>query len=291
MSDVTFNDAQGRARAKLSFQRANAQGRIYPRLLIWVRFEALGENLWVFVPSIDAKLKFNEEVITVGSLVSTFPLSTRSGSHRDEILEFPITHAALRYINDRMVGSSVDLSIEFQGICYLSMSDENLLPPKFPGTEWDSLGIPNGTTDFRFQVARSEWYANVIQRVGTDEIIFAEIFVPRSESDSLSQALTHLQNAEKAFFDGHDPATFLHLRAAFEALPGANKEIFSGIRDVEKRDKLNAMMKSVVAFLHTGRHVAGRGEDRGLFSIDHADAGLALNLVKILLAYVSKLSA
>ena len=189
-----------------------------------------------------------------------------------------------------MLGTSVYLSIEFQGICYFSSSDQNHPPPKFPGTEWESLAIPNGTTDFRFQVARSEWYANVIQRVGTDEIIFAEIFVSPGGFDSLLKTYSHLKNAEKALFEGQDPAIFLHLRAALEALPGANKEIFSTVLDVEKRSKLDAMLKSVIAFLHTGRHVASSGEDRGLFAINHADASLAVNLVKILLAYVSQLS-
>ncbi len=105
------------------------------------------------------------------------------------------------------------------------------------GEGWRRVAISKtGTTRLNIQIARSDWFTQVIQPLGPDQYIVTEIKVPGgSLREGFQKAVQHLESAERAYATGDDPATFFYCRAAIDSLPGAKQNIFDNVTDEPKR--------------------------------------------------------
>jgi hypothetical protein len=93
------------------------------------------------------------------------------------------------------------------------------------------------------------------------------------------------------YANDNDPAVFLHVRAAIDALPGAKQDIFASLANKDEARLLDALMLAAGNYFHHGRHVATEGAEQGFFPVNHRDARFALNLAKLLIAHTSRVLA
>ncbi|HEX9776001.1 MAG TPA: hypothetical protein VGB83_10540 [Actinomycetota bacterium] len=288
---MTLANAFSRSIVRISSGRVAGRGKVLPRLQFDLEVQAIHRDGigWVYLPHLNARLAFDGEILGLGTLRCDHPVPARSGYERQAACEIPITREALRFVNDAISGSRVDLTLSLDGAYYTSSADPSGSTPDFPKDEWERHPLI-GKADLRIQVARSDWFTDVVQPIRVEQYIPSEIRLPKEGRDSpVGKALKHLKEAEAAFHKGDDASVFQRCYGALEALPGAKQNIFNGVIDATKRNALDDMTKHVVSFLHSGRHVAKQGEDQGTFPIDHRDASLALDLTKRLVSYVSQL--
>jgi hypothetical protein len=155
--------------------------------------------------------------------------------------------------------------------------------------EWIESPIHNGTPT-SVQISRSAWFEQVLSPTRAEDYVYLEVAIPRGDTAAAwRNTLTHLTSAEKAFAIGDDAAVFGHLRAAFDALPGAKQHIFDSLPQ-PKRGVVDKLSREIGEFLHLGRHVAAPGDaDPGAFPVDHIDAEYAIAQMKLLLSYASRI--
>jgi len=210
-----------------------------------------------------------------------------------EAVEIPVDRAALDHIENVATASRIDLALRLSG--WIRAQTDNTDGPAYasspqPG-EWvfQAFGVGR-QTELTFQVARSDWFTQALEPIGTLEYLCTEIALPRGDHP-LRHAVNQLRQAERAFAEGDDPAVFSRCRGAVEAFPGAPKAIFDGLADGQERDLLDELLLRAGNYLHRGRHVARSGEREGDFPVDHADARFALNLAKLLIGHVAHVLA
>jgi hypothetical protein len=269
--------------------RVTGSGRIVPRLTFQIHARAPRERMRVQVHLMHA------ELTVAGERLGEAVLTGVEIYHADSSLELqvPIDRPGLDHINATAIGSRVDLTLQLTG--WLRAQDENTDGRRFanspePG-EWvfQAFGVAR-QVELGFQVARSDWFTQVVEPLGTLEYVSTEIALPRGDHP-LRHAANQLLQAQRAYTEGDDPAVFSRCRAAIDALPGAPKEIFAGLPDPVERAALDALMLKAGSYLHHGRHVANEGEHTGDFPVDHADALFALNLTKLLIAQTARVLA
>jgi hypothetical protein len=141
-------------------------------------------------------------------------------------------------------------------------------------------------------MAVSDWYNQVLQPIGTYRYAMYAVALPKvQEAGSFANAVRLLLKADEAYARGDDVSVFANCKGAWEALPGAPKAIFEQIiEEAKKKSALDQVALQTVNYINHGRHVAGSGDEAGDFPIDHRDAELALNLSKLLVGHVSRLS-
>jgi hypothetical protein len=102
-------------------------------------------------------------------------------------LEVPISRAALEHLAAQETGDQVDLALRLSG--WLRARNDNEDSQRFasspePGA-WTFVCFGFGRlTELRFQVARSNWYSQVLQPIGTAEYVSVEIAIPGWRSDA-----------------------------------------------------------------------------------------------------------
>jgi hypothetical protein len=207
-------------------------------------------------------------------------------------VEIPTTIAALAHIDRLMRGATVDLSLHLRG--RLHTAPQAAPPDKvnFPSRgEWSSMSVGvTSASQLFFQVARSDWFTNVVQPLQLETYVPVEIRIPNGTlAAEFRAALACISEAEKAYNLGDDPSTFTHCRGALDALPSAKKHIYDRIDDGIKRDSVDGYAHALGGLLHSGRHVAAGGDRAGTFPVDHRDAAFALAATKLLVAYTSRL--
>jgi hypothetical protein len=150
---------------------------------------------------------------------------------------------------------------------------------------------PSGTMDLDVQVARSDWYEQVVEQLGIGSYVVTPLFFSY-EARSWRPALEHLQNAGRAVVDGNPPAVFAACRAAIDALPGAKLNIFDAMPEGKRRDAINELTKDIGQYIHSGRHVVPNdgGEEAGDFPVDQRDAVFVYNMTKLLLSHITNLT-
>jgi hypothetical protein len=147
-----------------------------------------------------------------------------------------------------------------------------------------------GPIDLNFTVPRSEWFSKVVTPISDARFITVEMEVPEgSRRADLKASLELLAEAEHCYAIGDDAGVFHRCRGAIEALPGYPKRVVDRIENDRKREQANALYFEAGQFLHAGRHVSQSGPDAGTFPVDHRDASLALNMTRLLVAYLSRL--
>lgn len=201
-------------------------------------------------------------------------------------IEVPITVGALDALDAAVTGNRVDLTLELAG--FLRARDDNDDGRRYasqpaPG-EW--VYQPFGRTQntrLTFQVARSDWFTNVLEPIGTVDYVATEIALPRGDH-ALRAAVNHLRDADRAYREGDDPTVFSRCRAATEALPGAPKQIFDPLTDRDEAKVLDELLRAANRLFHRGRHVGTGGQ----FAVDHHDARFALGMAKLLVAQTAR---
>jgi hypothetical protein len=264
----------------------HGRGRVAPRLAFQFRARTSRERMDVQIHFMHGELMLGEERLGQGTLTGVHLAPTEY----QETLEIPVSRVALDYIDSQAEGTSIEVDLRLSG--WLRLRDLNDDAPAFasrpaPG-EWtfESFGHARDTR-LRYQIARSDWFAKVLEPIGSEEYICVEVVLPRADHD-LRHAANHLRDAERAFREGNDAQVFLSCRGAVEALPGAPMNVFDGLQSSQKREKLDALLRAGGSYFHLGRHTADEGPRAGEFAVDHADAGFALNLAKLLVAETSR---
>ena len=145
--------------------------------------------------------------------------------------------------------------------------------------------------DLDVQVARSDWYEQVVQQLGVGAFLITPLYLPHGV-DAWQASLRHMDDALRALIQGNPPGVFGACRAAIDALPGDKIDIFAAMPEGKKRDAIDELTKSVGKYLHSGRHVVSNtgGEQAGEFPVDQRDALFAHDMTKILLSEIASLT-
>ncbi len=240
------------------------------------------------------RLVCDQELIGSGAIIGVGPVSPNMVMDQSLEVEIPLAPRSLGYVDEQLRGDHLDFTLQLHGrFCVHNGQTPEGGAPQFPGAGWDSVELrPDSTTDLRFQVARSDWFSLVLQPLRAEQYMPVEIRIPASLHElhtEFSRATVHIQEAERAYAMGDDPATFSRCRAAIDALPGAKKNIYDKFADPLKRERVNELARILGEYLHSGRHIAQSGSEEGDFPVDHRDAAYALSATKLLVSYTSRL--
>ncbi len=217
---------------------------------------------------------------------------TARGSASAFDLEFPTTHRLIHHVTEKLGQTdAVPLELSLYGqirVTWTPGPDMQTMVGEPSSGEPTEMHLVEGNHRMQVSIPRSDWYSKVIAPIGATDFLHVEIRIPKGTiGDAWRATATLLNQAERAYTIGDDAAVFNHLRGAFDSLPGAKQNIFDSLPE-PKKSEIDSLVKALSQYLHAGRHVnvivAG---DKG-FPVDHQDAGLAINLMKVLLSYVSQ---
>jgi hypothetical protein len=154
----------------------------------------------------------------------------------------------------------------------------------------ESIG-DQSTQDLDVQVARSDWYEQVVEKLGIGSYLVTPLYLPYGVK-TWAASLKHLDEAGRAVTQTNPPAVFGSCRAAIDALPGDKTDIFAAMPEGKKRDAINEMTTQIGKYVHSGRHVVPNagGEQAGEFPVDQRDAVFAYNMTKLLLSHIASLT-
>lgn len=270
--------------ALLDSQTVHGRGRVLPRLSFLFNARTPRERMAVEIHVMRGQLVVQNEVLGEGLLTGI-----HLNNHDYQVtLEVPVNRQALEFL-DGIAQDRIDVALQLSG--WLRGCDDNEDGRRFanqpaPG-EWVFQRFGDSVTTLPFQIARSDWFTQVLAPLGTVDYVPVEIAVPRADHP-LRQAANHLNEAEQALREGRDPLVFSYCRAAIDALPGAKKEIFDGLPNQREAKALDALLLEAGNYFHLGRHTADDGPQQGEFAVDHGDAAFALNVAKLLIAHTAR---
>jgi hypothetical protein len=231
------------------------RGEVLPRLSIELKLRTPREKVQAEIHFLRMQVQYANEVLAEGTSAGEFV----DFHDRRLIVEAPITRAALQFVNDRLVGDRVDLTLQLSG--------------------WMRISA------LVLQVPRGEWFKRVIEPIGTMEYLLTEIpLLKGGVGAALEKSYKQLQEAERHWVTGNDPSVFFHCKGAIEALPGWPQQIFDALVDRTKAECLDKLVHSAKNYFDHGRHIAQSGSQEGEFPVDHREAEFALSLTKVLLA-------
>jgi hypothetical protein len=291
MTSIQLSDPAGRGWVNVRAGDIWARGQLQPRLEMTLFAATTREKRWADVHLLRGKLSFNNEQIAEGLLSGV----SLNHVERSLTLEMLIDRAALQYVTDNAVGDRIDLTLDLTGWMqvYRELTDDDptyLGETPAPGEKGFIAFGQGSQARLQLQVARSDWFTQVMQPVGTLNYLVTEIPLPKGDAATAFLApLNHLKEAERRYAAGDDAEVFFRCRAALEAMPGAPQNIFDGLPDHDLAESMNAVMKETVDYLHRGRHPQREGDQRGEFAVDHGDAQFALAITRLLVAQAARL--
>ena len=268
---------------------AHGRGRVVPRLAFTMNARTVRQNMSVQIHFLRAELVLGGERLGLDTLTGEY----LSPGDTQLTVEIPVDRATLEYLDQMAVDGQVTPSLRLSG--WLRGQDRNDDLPQYvsrPGPgEWVFERFGHAAqTELQYRIARSDWFAQVLEPLGTVDYFFTEIPVPRGD-DPLRQSVAHLRTAERAYREGNDPQVFSACRAVIDSLPGAKTEVFAGLEFGREREALDGVLRSAGVYFHLGRHPADEGPQKGEFPVDHADAAFALNLARLILAQTARVLA
>jgi hypothetical protein len=153
----------------------------------------------------------------------------------------------------------------------------------------ESVG-EKGVHSLEVQVARSDWYEQVVAHLGIGGSLVTPLYLPHG-LPAWKSTLDHLDQAARAITQTDPPAVFGHCRAALDAAPGAKLNIFDAMPEGKKRDAINDLTKRIGEYIHSGRHVVPgtAGEQVGEFPVNQRDALFVYNMTKLLISQIYSL--
>lgn len=264
----------------------HGDGRVVPRLRCRLLARTLRERMTVEVHLLRAELLAANEYVGEGLLTG------ERVYHQDTqlTLEIPLDRMALEYLDTIADGNQIDLTLRLSGWLHVRHDIEDL--PRFehlpaPG-EWGFEAFGRGrSVNLPFRIPRSDWFTQVLEPLGTVQYICTEIAMPRGDHP-LRASANHLHAAERALREGHDAQVFSRCHAAIEVMPGAPKDIYTGVGNEWERQALDKLLSQTKHYFHLGRHTADEGPQQGDFAVDHGDAAFALNLTKLLISHTAR---
>lgn len=154
----------------------------------------------------------------------------------------------------------------------------------------ESIGDQGGA-ELDVQVARSDWYEQVVAPLGVSSYLITPLYLPYGVK-TWAATLGHLDDALRALVQGYPPGVFGSCRASIDALPGDKTDIFAAMPEGEKRDAIDELTKQFGRYVHSGRHVVPNtgGEQAGDFPVDQRDATFVYNMTKLVLSHVASLT-
>lgn len=287
----------GRAWATLELQAIGGLGRLSPRLQTYFTARP-APYTQVVLEDMTLRLEYRQELIGEGRVVGVQVLYEQS----QVTFEVVTSQRLLRHITDGVqpTATVVQLDAKLSGFAFVTLDQNFPTSPGFgrlvtdPGPgESKRLTVSHGMPS-PLQVPRAEWYERVLAQTRNEQYRYLEIALPKDDKalgDEWMSAVNHLVQAEQAYAAGDDPAVFLYLRGALDSLPGAKKHILDAISHADKREDLDALLKTAGEFLHNGRHVGADGAEQGTFPVDHLDAAFAMDLMRVLLSHLSLMLA
>jgi hypothetical protein len=160
-----------------------------------------------------------------------------------------------------------------------------------PGTwHMESIG-DQSLQDLDVQVARSDWYEGVVEKLGLASYLVTPLYLPKGVT-TWDATLRRMDEALRAIVQGNPAGVFAGCRAAVDALPGDKTDIFAAMPSGVKRDAINELTRSIGKYIHSGRHVVPNagGEQAGEFPVDQRDAVFVYNMTKLLLSHIASLT-
>ena len=148
-----------------------------------------------------------------------------------------------------------------------------------------------GLTELDIQVARSDWYEQVVDKLGVGSCLVTPLYLPYSVK-TWQKTLGHMDEALRGLVQGNPPGVFTACRAAIDALPGDKTDIFAAMPEGKKRDAINDLAKGLGKYIHSGRHVVPNTgyEQAGEFPVDQRDALFVYNMTKLMLSHIASLT-
>jgi hypothetical protein len=265
----------------------HGRGRVAPRLAFTMNARTTRQNMTAQIHLLRAELLVGGERLGQDMLTGEY----LSPGDTQLTVEIPVDRPMLEYFDQLAVDGQVNASLRLSG--WLRAQDNNTDLPQYasrpqPG-EWVFERFGHASqTELLFRIARSDWFSQVLEPLGTVDYFFTEIAVPRGDNP-LRQSGNHLRSAERAYREGNDPQVFSSARAVIDALPGAKTEIFVGLEFKREREALDDLLRSAGVYFHLGRHTADEGPLQGEFPVDHGDAAFALNLARLILAQTARI--
>ncbi len=154
----------------------------------------------------------------------------------------------------------------------------------------ESIG-DSGMSELDVQVARSDWYEQVIEKFGIGSYLVTSLYLPYGVK-VWEASLRHMSDALRELVQGNPPGVFGACRAAIDALPGDKTAIFAAMPEGKKRDAIDDLTKGIGKYIHSGRHVVPNagGEQAGEFPVSQQDAAFVYNMTKLLLSQIASLT-
>lgn len=291
---LTFTLPSGRPWLSLrrSTNPLSAAGGPLPQISLPIEARLLLPNLQGEILRLSCDVRLGDVLIGRGELGPITGLNTD---------EYPISVAvtcsteALAMLIDPPPGR-VNITLDFAGLLRIRHQATDSATT-WRGVEqpdvWHLLTAGNNQL-YRLDVsfARSDWYEQVVERLGLGGYLIAKLALPAPGTvPSWDAARNHLEEARRALTSGAPPATFGRCRAAIDALPGDKTKIFAAMPEGKKRDEIDALTRAIGKYIHSGRHVVPDtgGEQAGDFPVDQRDAVFAYNLTALLLSHIAGL--
>ncbi len=264
-------------------EQIQAIGQVFPRVQFELRLRTPNERVQAEIHHLRLRIKFANEVLGDGTSGGEYVDTNDRRMH----IEVPISRSALAFVNENLQADRLDLTLSLQGwmrIRHEPQGDTGERPADWTFTSFGVMGM----ADINLQLARGEWFKRVLEPLGSYEYVLTEVPILKgTASAGLQRSLAHIREAERHFAEGNDPAVFQYCRAMIEALPGWPKEIFAGIAEANKRERLNELTLSAKRYYDHGRHLAKEGAQEGDFPVNHREALFAISMAKVLLAEIA----
>ncbi len=297
--DLTTQDS--RAYLHLDYDRAVGVGIVRPRIQITLKARTAQEALAVTRGELVASLSLDNELLGTSPLTFLGALSTLE---ERVFFEVEVGRHALHYIQERLRGPSLTLTLRLSGLMWVRDStprEERRTQSHVDFGEETIVPVDTSRTSggSAITIARSDVYTQLLEPVGVGSYILMEMPIPPIRDPTRWRpVIGHLDKAQVQWALGNDAAVFSNCHAALESCTVAAsvtdpKDLLAGIEDDHKRDGLNALVVKTKAYLNSGRHVSKQAgsTQHGEFAVNHQDAEFALAQTRIVVAYLAKLLA
>jgi hypothetical protein len=292
---LTFNLPSGQPWLSLrrSTNPLSASGGPLPQILLPLEARLLRQDLRGEILRLAFDVKLGDVLVGQGELG---PLTGLSTGDYNFSAAATCPREAVSLLLDPPPGR-VNLTLNFAGLLRLRHAATEPATIKWREIEepdvWHVLTVgANQVHQLDMSFARSDWYDQVVDRMGLGSYLIASLRMPDASSvPSWNTARSHLDEARRALTSGLSPAAFGRCRAAIDALPGDKTKIFEAMPEGKRRDEIDALTRAIGKYIHSGRHVVpdSGGEHAGEFPVNQRDAVFAYNLTSLLLSHIAGL--
>lgn len=264
---------------ELESRAVRGRGKLLPRLALDLTARVPVENVEAMVSTASVTLSIGDEVC--GTAVVAGLSAARQGSQWT--IEVPIASGAIELAEAAAGEGDIHIQLSLAGT--LRVRDSRDSPPRMMGGieadgAWHTVAFRE--TPLTFETARSRWYKEVREPLGTLRYLSVEIGLPRT--GTWAGVVEQLNRGERSYSTGGYSAVFHHCRLAMEAIPpGELRKVLAHLEQTERVRHLDALTKAAGTYLHVGRHT----DDDGVIEISRDEARFALNQTRVLVSHLA----